>query len=50
MSAQIEGQLVVQSIDECRAVLVQERDASDRTFLGVAMGKGECASVHELAP
>ena len=40
---QVERQLVVQPIDERRAVLVQERDEADRPFLRVAVGEGERA-------
>ena len=44
----IERKLVVEAFDERRAVLVQERDESDRAFLRVAAGEGERARVHEL--
>src|SRR5258708_17956971 len=50
VTPQIEGQLLVQPLDERRAVLVQEREKSDRSFLSVAAGERERASVDELTP
>ena len=38
---QVERQLLVQPIDERRAVLVQERHEADRPFLRVAAGEGQ---------
>ncbi len=46
----IQGQTLAQSVDECRAVLVEKRDKGDGSFLRVAVGEGKCACVHELAP
>src|SRR5690349_16166641 len=48
VSAEIERQLFVEAIDESRAVLVEERDESNRAFLRVAAGKGQRAGMHEL--
>src|SRR5439155_21242479 len=50
MPPEIERQLFVQTIDERRAVLVQERDEADRPLLRVAAGKGERSCVNELPP
>src|SRR3954447_17308658 len=48
MMAEVEGELLVEPIDERGAVLVQKGDKADRPFLRMAAGKGERARVHEL--
>ena len=50
VTPQIEGQLLVQPVDERRAVLVQEREEANRSFLCVAAGEGEGTRVNELTP
>src|SRR3954447_11693913 len=49
MMAEVEGELLVEPIDERGAVLVQKGDKADGPFLRMAAGKGERARVHELA-
>src|SRR3954463_16225362 len=46
--AEVEGELLVQPIDERGAVLFQKGDKADGPFLRMAAGKGERARVHEL--
>src|SRR5438477_5163669 len=50
VTPEIEGQFLIQPFDERRAVLVEEREEADRSFLGVAARKRERARVDELAP
>src|SRR3954447_18897936 len=45
----VEGQFFVESIDESRAVLIQERDEPDRAFLRVTVGKHQGTCADELA-
>src|SRR6476659_6539772 len=47
---EVERELLAETVDERRSVLVQERDETNCTLLSVSAGKGECACVHELAP
>src|SRR6185503_11116918 len=49
VTTEVERQLFVQTIDERRAVLVEERDEPDGPLLGVAAREGERAGVDELA-
>src|SRR5262249_23491552 len=44
----VEGELLVEPIDERRAVLIEERDEPDRPFLRVAAGERQHPRVHEL--
>src|SRR5262245_48139695 len=50
VAPEIERELLVQTIDKHRAVLVQKRDEADRPLLRVAAGEGERSRVHELPP
>src|SRR5581483_11869680 len=43
-------QFLVQTLDERRAVLVEEGNEPDRPLLGVAAGEGQRPGVHELTP
>src|SRR5438876_4706726 len=46
--AEIERQLLLEAIDESRAVLIEERDEADGAFLRVPAGEGKRSSVDEL--
>src|SRR5262245_2442988 len=46
---EVERELLVETVDERRSVLVQERDETNCTLLCVSAGEGECACVHKLA-
>src|SRR5262252_3904565 len=48
--AENQRKLLVEAFDERRAVLVQERDKTDRPLLRVTAGKRERLCVDELAP
>src|SRR4051794_6886423 len=50
VASHVEWKRFVQPLDERRSVLVEERHESDGPLLGVAVGEGEGARVHELAP
>jgi hypothetical protein len=50
VTPEIERELLVQTIDERRAVLIQERDEPDGSLLCVAAGEGEGSCVNELPP
>src|SRR3954469_21327435 len=50
MPPEIERQLLVQSIDERRAVRVEEREKPDRALLRMAAGEGERSRMDELTP
>src|SRR5216117_835666 len=49
MTPQVQRQLLVETLDESRTVLIQEGDEADGAFLRVPVGEGERARVHELA-